>query len=48
MKSNWTDNLTPKEQDQWYHEIVEYFTDDVIKEMSEKCDNVLDTNPSIV
>jgi hypothetical protein len=44
MKSNWTDNLTPKEQDQWYHEIVDYFTDEVVQEVLEKYDKSVDFN----
>jgi hypothetical protein len=42
MKPNWINNLTPKEQEQWYSEVVNYFTDEVVEEVFEKYDNSLD------
>lgn len=41
---NWVDNLTLKEQEQTYNEIVNYFTEEVIKEVLEKYHNSLDFN----
>jgi hypothetical protein len=42
MNQNWTGELTTKEQEQWYQEVVNYFTDDVNQEVFEKYDNSLD------
>ena len=44
MKSNWVEHLTPEQQQDCYHEIVNYFTDEVVKEVLEKYDNDLDFN----
>jgi len=44
MKQNWITNLTPKEQERWYSEVVEYFTDEVVHEVLEKCDKSVDFN----
>ena len=45
---NWVDNLTPKQQDHYYNEIVEYFTEEVVKEVLEKYHNSLDISPQRV
>jgi hypothetical protein len=42
MNENWIADLSPKEQEQWYGEVVEYFTDEVVHEVLEKYDNSLD------
>jgi len=42
MNENWIADLSPKEQEQWYGEVVEYFTDEVDHEVLEKYDNSLD------
>ena len=44
MKQNWIHSLTPKEQERWYSEVVEYFTDKVVQEVLEKCDKSVDFN----
>lgn len=41
---NWVDNLTPTQQEQTYNEIVDYFTNEVIREVLEKYHNSLDFN----
>lgn len=33
---NWITNLTPKEIDQFYYEVVDYFDDNTVKEVSQK------------
>jgi hypothetical protein len=42
MKPNWTDDLTPEQQQDCYHEIVDYFTNEVFKEVLSKYDKSLD------
>ena len=42
MIQNWTYSLTSKEQEQWYHEVVDYFTGEVVEEMLEKYDKPVD------
>lgn len=42
MNENWTDNLTLKQQEDCYNEIVDYFTNEVVKEVLSKYDNSLD------
>jgi GTP1/Obg family GTP-binding protein len=42
MNTNWTDDLTLEQQQDCYHEIVDYFTNEVVKEVLEKYDNALD------
>jgi hypothetical protein len=42
MKQNWISDLSPKEQEQWYGEVVNYFTDEVVEEVLDKYDNSLD------
>jgi hypothetical protein len=42
MNENWIADLSPKEQEQWYGEVVEYFTDEVVEEVLDKYDNSLD------
>jgi hypothetical protein len=42
MKQNWIHNLTPKEQERWYNEVVDYFTDEVVEEVFEKYDKPVD------
>lgn len=44
MITNWTYSLTPKEQEQWYNEVVDYFTDEVVEEVSEKSDQLVDND----
>ena len=33
---NWVNNLTPKEQDHYYNEIVNYFTEEIIRQTVNK------------
>ena len=42
MKQNWINNLTPEQQQDCYHEIVDYFTNEVVHEVLQKYDNSLD------
>jgi hypothetical protein len=42
MIKNWTYSLTPKEQERWYNEVVDYFTDEVVEEVFEKYDKPVD------
>lgn len=42
---NWVDNLTLEQQSNCYNEIVDYFTNEVIKEVLSKYDNSLDIEP---
>ena len=42
MNENWIADLSPKEQEQWYCEVVEYFTDRVVHEVLEKHDQSVD------
>lgn len=42
---NWADDLTLKQQQKVYNEIVDYFTSEVIKEVLSKYDNSLDIEP---
>ena len=42
MKPNWTDDLTLEQQQDCYHEIVDYFTNEVVHEVLQKYDNALD------
>lgn len=42
MNENWIADLSPKEQEQWYGEVVEYFTDRVVHEVLEKHDQSVD------
>jgi len=42
---NWVDDLTLKQQEECYNEIVDYFTSEVIKEVLSKYDNSLDIEP---
>jgi len=42
ISGNWVNNLTPEEQSNCYNEIVDYFTQEVIKEVLEKYHNSLD------
>jgi hypothetical protein len=44
MKPNWINNLTPEQQQECYNQIVDYFTNEVVKEVLEKYDNALDFN----
>jgi hypothetical protein len=48
MNTNWVDELTLKEQQECYNEIVDYFTNEVVKEVLSKYNNSLDFNPQIV
>ena len=42
MIQNWTYSLTPKDQEQWYNEVVDYFTGEVVEEVLEKYDKPVD------
>jgi len=44
MPANWVNNLTPEQQQDCYNEIVDYFTNEVVKEVLEKYHNSLDFN----
>ena len=48
MNQNWVNGLTLEEQQNYYNEIVDYFTDLVVQEVLEKYDNSLDFNSFIV
>jgi hypothetical protein len=48
MKQNWITNLTPEQQQDCYNEIVDYFTDEVVREVLSKYDNSLDFNSPTV
>jgi len=39
---NWVDNLTPEEQTNCYNQIVDYFTEEVIREVLSKYNKSLD------
>jgi hypothetical protein len=45
---NWVDNLTLEQRSNCYNEIVEYFTEEVVKEVLEKYHNSLDISPQRV
>ena len=36
VSGNWVNNLTPKQQDEWYSEVVKYFTEEVVRDVFEK------------
>ena len=38
---NWVTNLTSKEIDQLYYEVVDYFDDDVTQEVSQKYNKLI-------
>jgi hypothetical protein len=42
MKQNWIADLSPKEQERWYNEVVDYFTDEVVHEVLSKYDKPVD------
>ena len=42
ISGNWVNNLTPAQQEQTYNEIVDYFTQEVFREVLEKYHNSLD------
>ncbi len=42
MPANWVDNLTPEEQTNCYNQIVDYFTEEVIREVLSKYNKSLD------
>ena len=44
QSANWVNNYTQHELTQCYNEIVDYFTDEVVKEVLEKYNNSLDFN----
>jgi len=48
MNTNWVDDLTLKQQEDCYNEIVDYFTNEVLKEVLSKYNNSLDFKPPIV
>ena len=48
MNENWVDNLTLKQREDCYNEIVDYFTSEVVKEVLSKYDNSLDIDPQLV
>lgn len=48
ISGNWVNNLTPKEQQQTYNEIVNYFTEEVVKEVFEKYNKRVDFNTELV
>lgn len=48
VSGNWVNNFTPKEQQQFYSEIVKYFTEEVTKEVLEKYYNSVDFNAELV
>ena len=48
MKPNWIDNLTPEEREDCYNQIVDYFTDEVFKEVLSKYDKSVDFNSPTV
>jgi len=48
VSGNWVDNLTPEEQTNCYNQIVDYFTEEVTREVLEKYHNSLDFNPQKV
>lgn len=45
MNQNWIDNLSPEEQQDCYNQIVDYFTNEVVREVLEKYDKTLDDQP---
>lgn len=48
ISGNWVNNLTPKQQDQWYSEVVKYFTEEVTREVFEKYNKRVDFNTKLV
>lgn len=48
ISANWVNNYTPNELQQTYNEIVDYFTEEVTKEVLEKYHNSLDISPQRV
>jgi GTP1/Obg family GTP-binding protein len=42
--TNWTTDLTPEQQQDFYNEIVDYFTNEVVHEVLEKYDKSVDFN----
>ena len=38
VSGNWVNNLTPDQQQDCYNQIVDYFTEEVVKEVLEKYD----------
>lgn len=42
--ANWVNNYTPNQLQQTYNEIVDYFNEEVIREVLEKYNNSLDFN----
>jgi hypothetical protein len=45
ISANWVNNLTPEQQTICYSEIVDYFTNEVLKEVLSKYDKSLDFSP---
>ena len=36
ISGNWVDNLTPEEQNDYYNEIVKYFTEEIVRQTVNK------------
>jgi hypothetical protein len=48
ISGNWVNNLTLKQQEDCYNQIVDYFTNEVIKEVFEKYNKTVDFNTELV
>jgi len=48
ISGNWVNNLTLKQQEDCYNQIVDYFTEEVTKEVFEKYNKTVDFNTELV